>query len=131
MAGFEQLRVWQEARRLAGDVYRSTDNFPSNEQYGITSQIRRAAVSVMSNIAEGHGRHSRQEFVRFLYLSKGSLMEVRSLITLSRDLGFLADVQYLKLLDICNTVGVMLSGLIDATKQQIKPQRRSSSSTKC
>jgi four helix bundle protein len=76
LAGFEQLRVWHEARRLAREVYRMTESFPVKEQYGITSQIRRAAVSVMSNIAEGHGRHSRPELLRFLIyverLSDGS-----------------------------------------------------------
>lgn len=123
MAGFEQLRVWQEARRLAGDVYRLTDSFPLKEQYGITSQVRRAAVSVMSNIAEGHGRHSRPELLRFLYVSKGSLMEVRSLVTLSKDLGFLTEEQSERLRDTCNTVGAMLSGLIEATKRQIRVAR--------
>ena len=123
MAGFEELRVWQEARKLAGEVYRATEVFPAKEQYGVTSQLRRAAVSVMSNIAEGHGRYSRPEFVRFLHVSKGSLMEVRSLITLCKDLGFLTEEQGSVLLYSCNTVGVMLSGLIEATKKQLVRKR--------
>lgn len=132
-AGFEQLRVWQEARRLAGAIYRITEAFPSKEQYGIISQLRRAGTSIMSNIAEGQGRYSRPELIRFLYISRGSLMEVRSLCVLSCDLGYLKDADSRHLEDLCRTVGVMLNGLIESTSNQVRigsDERRRASTSK-
>ncbi len=86
--GFEGLVVWQRARELAVSVYRQTATFPAHEQYNLASQMRRAATSVMSNIAEGHGSDTPKDFVRFLYMSRGSLMELRSCLILAEDLGY-------------------------------------------
>lgn len=87
--GFRGLRVWEESHLLAKMVYRYTASFPREELYGLTSQMRRSAVSIPTNIAEGFGRGGRVELKRFLGISKGSAYEIEYLILLSRDLGYL------------------------------------------
>ena len=82
MQRFTELRVWQRSHALALDVYRITATFPKAEQFGIVSQVRRAAVSIASNIAEGAKRQSRREYVRFLNVAEGSLAETESLLRL-------------------------------------------------
>ena len=115
--GVEGLRVWQEARKLAGQIYQLTKCFPDEEKYNFTSHLRRAGVSVMSNIAEGQGRYSRKDFVRFLYLARGSLYEVQSLVILANDLGYLDKVNKDALLLGTDTVGPMLNALIAAQQE--------------
>jgi four helix bundle protein len=89
MQGFRQLRVWRRSHELLLKVYEGTRCLPSDERYGITSQIRRAAVSVAANIAEGSRRQSRLDYARFLNLAQGSLAELECLALAGRDLGFL------------------------------------------
>ena len=86
---FENLDVWQEARRLNRQVYSIASRFPSAEQFGLTSQLRRASVSVSSNIAEGSGRNSDKGFAQFLEIAYGSLMEVASQLYLAIDLSYM------------------------------------------
>jgi four helix bundle protein len=86
---FEKLQVWHDARYLGRDIYRLTQSFPSAELYGLTSQMRRAVVSVAANIAEGSGRNSDRDFAHFLEQSYGSAMELASHLYLASDLGFL------------------------------------------
>jgi four helix bundle protein len=88
MKTHKDLNVWKEAMSLAKDVYSLTRNFPKEEMYGLVSQMRRAAVSIPSNIAEGAARNSHKEFIQFLYTSLGSLAELETQLLLSRDLGF-------------------------------------------
>ena len=83
------LIVWQKAYNLTLDIYKSTSRFPTDEKYGLTSQLRRATVSIPSNIAEGKGRGSNKDFKRFLMIARGSLEEVRTQLLLSKDLGYL------------------------------------------
>ncbi|MDP3058018.1 MAG: four helix bundle protein [bacterium] len=120
---FEELRVWQEARKLAKEIYMLTDAFPANEMYGITGQMRRAAVSVMSNIVEGQGRFSKQEFVRFLFIARGSLMEVNSLCILAGDLELISSVELEYISGHCDKIGKMINVLISKTQLQIKNQK--------
>ena len=80
---YRDLRVWQEAMTLAEAVYRLTQTFPPSEQYGMISQMRRAAVSVPANIAEGYGRESRGDYIRFLQIAQGSLKELETHLLLS------------------------------------------------
>jgi len=89
MQRFTELRVWQRSQAFAVQIYRVTRSFPSEERFGLTSQLRRAAVSVPTNIAEGSKRRSRQDYARFLNLAEGSLAEVECLLMLSRDLGMM------------------------------------------
>lgn len=117
---FEGLRVWQEARTMTSEIYKTTDAFPGHEQFGLISQIRRASVSVMSNIAEGHGRFSRQDFLRFLFIARGSLWEVRSLCIVASDLGLLSEEAMKKITARWDVVGSQLGGLIHKTQLQVK-----------
>ena len=102
-----------KSKSLCVELYKVTSNFPEHEKYGITSQIRRASVSVPSNIAEGHGRSSDADFVRFLYMSFGSIKELETLIEISLELGFLkADTDLLaKLNEISKMIGSLISSL--------------------
>jgi len=86
---YRELLVWQKARALAVHVYRATEDFPKAELYGLTSQLRRAAVSVASNIAEGQGRLTSGEFLHFLGQARGSLLELDTQLAIARDLTYL------------------------------------------
>lgn len=89
LKNYKDLNVWQESYQLCLIVYKVTKRFPENEKYGLTSQIRRAAVSIPSNIAEGYGRKTTQDYIRFLYIAYGSTCELETQILLSGDLGYL------------------------------------------
>jgi four helix bundle protein len=115
----KDLDVWKESMRLAKDVYALTTKFPKEEMYGLTSQIRRSAVSIPSNIAEGAGRNSNKEFIQFLYISLGSLAELETQILLSKDFGLLQGDVVDKSI---GRVRRMLLGLIDHLKgRRIQP----------
>ena len=88
MQRFTELRVWQRSHHLALHVYRLTNSFPRQERFGIVAQIRRAAVSTPSNVAEGAKRRSNVDYARFLNIAEGSLAETEALLRLSKDLGF-------------------------------------------
>ena len=95
---YRDLKVWQDARNLAVDVYRCTENFPKTETFGLQIQLRRAAVSVASNIAEGQGRNTRGEFIQFLGHARGSLLEIETQLSIAHELGYLDKTTY-ELLD--------------------------------
>src|SRR5205085_1116550 len=116
-SGYQDLRVWQQAMRLARDVYRATERFPKHELYGLTSQIRRAAVSVASNIAEGKGHRSDREFLHFLYHARGSLFELETQVLLAGQLEYLAESTCTKLLEAIAGVARGLTGLINALSE--------------
>ncbi|WP_145116666.1 four helix bundle protein [Botrimarina mediterranea] len=117
MAGYQDLQVWKMSMRLALDIYKTTTTFPETERYGLTSQLRRAAVSVPSNIAEGHARDSAGDLARFCNISLGSLAEVETQLLLARELGYAERADAEKLLDQADQVGRMLRGLIRSTKR--------------
>jgi four helix bundle protein len=98
---------------LVREVYQCTARFPKQETYGLTNQMRRAAVSVPSNIAEGKGRFSRKELLQFLFHARGSLLELRTQITIAGELGFLDASDEGKLTDHASEVGRLLNGLIN------------------
>lgn len=89
----KDLDVWKESMSLVEEVYKLTESFPKNEIFGLTSQMRRAATSIPSNIAEGAARNSDKEFIQFLHVSLGSLAELETQLLLSRKLGFLKNEQ--------------------------------------
>jgi len=99
MATHKNLDVWKLGIELVKDVYKMTQSFPSDELYGLTSQLRRAAVSVPSNIAEGAGRNSIREYVRFCYISLGSLSELDTLLIISKELGYIKNNQLIGKVD--------------------------------
>ena len=112
MRDFRELKVWEKAHRLTLDVYRATGAFPREELYGLTSQIRRAAVSIGANIAEGAGKSSRPDFARFLQIGLGSASELEYHLLLSRDLDYLEPESYQTLLSQVSEVKKMLTGFI-------------------
>ncbi len=89
MHNYLELKIWQRSRILVKEVYQITGMFPKNQQYGLTSQIQRAAVSIPSNIAEGAGRNTKKEFMRFLDIANGSAFELETQLFLSSDLGYI------------------------------------------
>lgn len=113
-SSFKELRVWQEAMKLVCDVYRETAAFPKHEVYGPTQQMRRAAVSVPSNIAEGKGHRSDREFTYFLFHARGSLLELQTQILIAKELQYLTEERARLLLDAAERVGRALSGLINS-----------------
>ncbi len=115
-SSFRDLRVWQEAMKLAADIYRSTETLPRHELYGLSQQIRRAAVSVPSNIAEGKGHHSDKEFAHFLFHARGSLLEVQTQLLIAEELQYLSREETQRLLAGAEGVGRALSGLISSLR---------------
>lgn len=109
---YRDLVVWQKAMMLTKAVYESSKAFPREEQFGLTQQLRRSAVSVPSNIAEGSGRGTTQDYIRFLQIARGSLFEAQTQIELSRDLQFLPEPQTTEILALCNEIERMLNALI-------------------
>jgi four helix bundle protein len=111
MFRFERLEVWQRAIDHAGTIYDATRSFPSDERFGLTNQMRRAAVSVSSNIAEGSGRSSDTDFARFLEFSYSSLMEVVSQSTIAVRQNFLPQASFDNIYQDAEELARMLSGL--------------------
>ena len=111
MAGYRDLKVWQAAMRLAEESYRLSARFPKHETYGLASQVQRSAVSVPSNIAEGHGRNSRKEFHHFLGIALGSLAELETQLILAQQMGYLTGELINPVLQISDEIGKMLKGL--------------------
>ena len=106
----QRLEAWQQSMKLVKQIYKSTATFPREELYGLTSQMRRAAVSIPSNIAEGAARETTPEFLRFLYIARGSLAELETQALIARDLNYLSDAD--SLLEGTGRVSVLLNGLI-------------------
>lgn len=94
MHNYKELTIWQKGRELVKTIYTATAGFPNEEMYGLVSQIRRASVSVPSNIAEGTSRNSDKDFERFLNIALGSLFEVETQLTLAHDLGFIETQEF-------------------------------------
>jgi four helix bundle protein len=120
--GFYTIAAWQRGDDLAVKIYQTTQNFPRHELYGLTSQLRRAAVSVPANIAEGSGRRTIRDYIRFLYNAKGSLTELEYLIHISHRLGYVTDEDFLKLrVDLRRTAGALL-GFIRFKEREAQAQ---------
>lgn len=113
---FEKLTVWQRGMDLVERVYRATRDLPKDEQFGITSQLRRAALSVPLNIAEGKGRYHTKSFIQFLYQARGSLYEVMTLLKVSRKLEYLDEQKTGELLAICQELTGGINALINSMK---------------
>ena len=110
---FQDLRVWQAAMDLTEEIYRASVDFPKHELYGLTSQMRRAAVSVPSNIAEGKGHRSDPEFVRFLFHARGSLLELQTQLLIARRLQYLSEERVEELCRRGDGIGRGLNALIN------------------
>lgn len=110
--GYRRLVVWKEAHELVLMIYKTTKTFPREELFGLISQIRRAAVSVAANIVEGQARSSRKEFIQFLHIANGSLVEVEYYLKLAKDLGYVSDDDYISLDAKRRYVGILLHKFI-------------------
>ena len=115
-SGFRSLRVWQAGMDLIESCYRVSQAFPKIEQFGLTSQLRRAAISITSNLAEGYGRHSQADFARFVDISVGSLCEVESLVEVSKRLEYVSSNEFAQMLERANKVGSMQFRLREVLK---------------
>lgn len=115
---YQKLVVWQKAMDIAKDCYVITHSFPKEEVFGMTSQIRRSAASVAANIAEGQGRSSTRDFLRFLSMAKGSLSELKTFLLLCQRVGLLNAEQLSNLMSTANEIGRMLSGLRKALTER-------------
>ena len=114
---FKDLRVWQEAMKFTVEVYRVTAQFPRHELYGLSQQLRRAAVSVPSNIAEGKGHRSDREFGQLLLHARGSLLEVQTQVMIAQDLQYMGSEDANGLMASANATGRSLNSLINAINE--------------
>lgn len=112
MSGYQDLRVWQIGIDLVIDVYKTTESFPKSEVYGLSSQIRRSALSIPSNIAEGSSRKGTKEFEHFLYIAHGSLSELNTQLIIAQRIGYLSNLDIFE--DKIKQLRSMISGLINS-----------------
>ncbi len=120
MNSFQELDAWKNAHKVTLAIYRATSAFPKEERFGITSQVRRAASSIGANIAEGFGRRSTKDFIRYLEIANGSLEEVRNFLMLAHDLQYLKKETFASLRDECDTTGRLLGGLMKSLRKRLK-----------
>ena len=119
MLAHERLKAWQSAHRLALEVFTASDHWPTSERYGLTSQIRRAALSVPSNIAEGAAKHGPREFARYLNIALGSLAELHYLLRFAHDRRLGSEDQWTHLESLRNQTGKLLYGLYRRVRSSI------------
>ena len=119
IASYRDLEVWGVAMELVADVYQVTRQFPKEEQFGLTAQLRRAAVSVPSNIAEGHARESTKDFLRFIAIAAGSLAELETQLLIAEKLGYTEPPATKLLLERAASVGKMLRRLTQSLQSKL------------
>ena len=119
MNSYRELTVWQLGMQIAREVYGLANSFPKNEQYGITSQVQRAAVSIPSNIAEGHARDSTKEYLRHLSIARGSLAELETLMLLCRDFGYANTDDCSQMMARLDELSRMLRGLQNSLRRKL------------
>jgi len=117
---FEKLEVWQLAKKLVIGIYKISKNFPASEQYGLTSQMTRAAISVASNLAEGSSRMSRKDQAHFSQIAYGSLMEVACQLNIAEELGFIKKEKYVELRQSIVILSSKINALSRSQKERIK-----------
>jgi four helix bundle protein len=115
--GYKELIVWQPAMELVVEIYRGSEGFPREETYGLVAQMRRAAVSIPSNIAEGKGRYTQKEIAQFLINARGSLLELETQIQIANRLAYMKGQETEELTRRCSEVGRLLNGMITHFKQ--------------
>lgn len=120
MKDYKELEVWRKTRALAVELYRTTEHFPRSELFGLASQIRRAATSIAANIVEGWGRGSTKEYIQFLLIARGSLLELETHLLIAGDLGYLKPDDNSRLQATIQSVGQMLNRLIQVLRNRSK-----------
>lgn len=116
---FTDLRVWQMGHKLVLEIYKITRQFPNEELFGLTSQIRRAIVSFTSNIAEGFSRHSYKEKIQFYFMALGSLTEVQNQLFISHDLSYIDKETFQEIINQTTDINKMINGLIKSSKNRV------------
>ncbi len=116
---YKKVVAWQKSHELTLAIYKQTRNFPDDERFGLTSQLRRASYSVPANISEGSGRDSNKDYLRFLFISLASLKETEYFLLLARDLEYLSDKEYDHLTETVNGTFAALQGLIKVVKKEV------------
>ncbi|KAF2509326.1 MULTISPECIES: four helix bundle protein [Flavobacterium] len=119
MSHFRKILVWQKSISLVTKVYKVTRTFPKEETFGLTSQIRRSSVSIPSNIAEGSGRESNKDFLRFLYISLGSLFEMQTQLEIAKNIIYINEEEFNLLYEDSREIERMLASLIKKLKDTI------------
>jgi len=117
---FTDLLVWQESHKLVLMIYQATKNFPKEELFGLTSQLRRAVVSITSNIAEGFSRQGYKEKLQFYYMALGSLTESQNQLLIAKDLNYLEQIEFNKIAKQTISVHKLLNGFVAKTKTFVK-----------
>lgn len=115
---YRDLVAWQKGMELVGEIYRISRDFPKDEIFGLVSQVRRAAVSIPSNIAEGHQKLSRKEYQHFLGNARGSLAEIETQILIAKDLDYLSETEMNQILNQSAELGRVLNGLINSIRKK-------------
>jgi four helix bundle protein len=124
MDNYKQLIVWQRSMDLAADIYRWTNLLPKHELYGLTSQLQRSAVSIPANIAEGHGRSTTKEYLRFLSIARGSLAELETELLLAKRIGYGDSDVAEKLFKQIEEISRLLRGLQKALREKLNQQEK-------
>ena len=118
ISNFTDLNAWKESHKLVLEIYRITKSFPREEIFGITSQMRRAAVSITSNIAEGFGRYSSKEQIQFFYIAFGSAIELSNQLIISKDIKYISESDYINIDKLLLNSRKLISGLIRYNKNE-------------
>ena len=116
---FTDLKTWQESHKIILEIYIKTRKFPRDEIFGLTSQMRRAAVSITSNIAEGFGRHTFKDKIHFYYQARGSMTELRNQLILARDISYMSESEYIDMDNQIDIAQRLLHGLISKTTSRL------------
>lgn len=116
--GYHKLQIWQKAKELVKLIYIISNKFPESERHNLTSQIRRAAISIVLNIVEGHRRNTGKEFIRFLNIADGSLVEVEACLELSLDLGYMTETDFNRCESLRRELAAMLTSFIKSIKSR-------------
>ena len=119
IASYNNLIVWQKAIEFVTVIYKTTKLFPSDEKFNLITQINRAVVSISVNIAEGYGRESSKNYLQFLRISRGSILELETLLLISKNLNYLPIEDYEKLMENLNEISKLLQGLIKSIQNKI------------
>ena len=120
MKTFKEISSWQKSMTLVTDIYSVTSSFPESEKFGLTNQMRRAAVSIPSNIAEGFGRNSIADFIRYLNIARGSLFELQTQVEISMNLQFLDEDVQNEMDNEIDEIGRLINALIKSLKNKVK-----------
>lgn len=123
---FEELPVWKDARKFANKIYNLTKKFPKEENYGLTSQITRATVSIGSNIAEGFNRYSKKDFIKFLIIARGSISEIQNDLYIALDLKYINQKDFQENYSLAKDLGKQINGFIKYLKLYDKQNSKAS-----